>query len=78
MQGYARFWIKYFMIDVWQYYEYALYSECVKVLNMLGLRSIIHVWQNFEYSSGLQYAGVWIYKGYEYGNVTQGSVLTVF
>ena len=78
MQGYARFWIKYFMIDVWQYYEYALYSEYVKVLNMLGLRSIIHVWQNFEYSSGSQYAWVWIYKGCEYGKVTQGSVLTVF
>ena len=44
------------MVDVWQYYEYALDSEYAKVLNMIGLRSIIHVLQSFEYSSGFQYA----------------------
>ena len=43
-QGYTGFWIKYFMIEVWQCYEYALDYEFAKVLNMLGLESIIHVW----------------------------------
>ena len=36
-QGYTRFSIKYFMIAVWQYCEYALDSEYARVLNMLGL-----------------------------------------
>ena len=38
--------MKYFIIDVWQYYEYALNSEYARVLNMLGLHialnTIIH------------------------------------
>ena len=36
-QGYTRFGIKYFGIDVWQYSEYTLDSEYATVLNMLGV-----------------------------------------
>ena len=69
-QGYTRFWIKYFMIDVRQNSEYALDSEYATVLNILGLRSlwikfsIICISQSFEYASSS-----------EYTSVTQGSVL---
>ena len=54
------------MINVRQYYEYTLDSESVRVFNMLELRSIILVWQSFEYSSGSQYTcqELSIYQGY--------------
>ena len=69
MPGYTRFWIKYFVIDVWQYSEYALDSKYATVLNMLGLRKlwikffIIDIWQGSEYA-----------LSYEYTSVTKGSV----
>ena len=59
-QGYTRFWIKYFMIDIWQYYEYALYSEYARILNMLRLLmvlnkfSVIDIWHGSEYASVIQ------------------------
>ena len=34
--------MKYFMIDLWQYSEYALDSEYDTVLNMLGLRKVVN------------------------------------
>ena len=40
MSGLHKVLKKYFMIDVWQYYKYALdseYTRVLKVLNMLGL-----------------------------------------
>ena len=40
-QGYTRFWIKYFVIDVWQYSEYALDSEYGTVLNKLGSHKVV-------------------------------------
>ena len=59
-QGYTRFRIKYFMIDIWRYYEYVLYSEYARVLNMLRLLmvlnkfSIIDIWHGSEYASTIQ------------------------
>ena len=59
-QGYTRFWIKYFMIDIWQYYEYALYSKYARVLNMLRLLmvlskfTIIDIWHGSEYACVIQ------------------------
>ena len=56
-QGYTRFWIKYFVIDVWQYSEHALDSEYATVLNILGsLKAVnkifhINIWQGSEYAS---------------------------
>ena len=41
-QGYTRFWIKLFMIDVWQYCEYNLDSEYVRVFNMLELHMVLN------------------------------------
>ena len=41
-QGYIRFRIKYFMIDVCQYYECALDSEYARVLNKLGLHMVVN------------------------------------
>ena len=64
-QGYKRFWIKDFVIDVWQYsesvldpeYEYSEYTKlCIKF-------SILDIWLGFEYALGS-----------EYTTVTQGSV----
>ena len=62
-QGYTWFWIKYFVIDVWQYSENAMF------LNMLGSRKVvnkifhINIWQDPEYVSSS-----------ENTSVTQGSV----
>ena len=56
------FWI-YLQFWLWQFYT----GFCRK-------RSIVHVWQSFEYSSGSQSARSWICIGCEYCKVTQGSV----
>ena len=50
--GYTRFWIKYFLIDVWQYSEYALNSEYVTVLNMLGSHKVVNKILHYKYLTG--------------------------
>ena len=45
-QGYTRFWIKYFVIDVWQYSEYAT------VLNMLGSHKVVNKIFHHKYLTG--------------------------
>ena len=63
-QNYTRFWIKYFTIDVWQYYEYVLDCEHATVLNMLDHTmlwikfSIINIWQGSEYASSSENTSV--------------------
>ena len=51
-QGYTRFWIKYFVIDVWQYSEYALNSEYATVLNMLGSHKVVNKILHHKYLTG--------------------------
>ena len=46
MSGYTRFWIKYFVIDVWQYSEYAT------VLNMLGSHKVVNKIFHHKYLTG--------------------------
>ena len=41
-QGYTRFWIRNFLIDVLQYSEYVLDSEYATVLNLLGLHKAVN------------------------------------
>ena len=59
------------MVDVWQYYEFALNSEYVRVLSMLGfhmvLSKILH--NRYGVSEGPEYV-----LSSEYVTVTQGSV----
>ena len=62
-QGCTRFWIQLFMIDIWHYYEYALYSEYARVLNMLRLLMVLS-----------KFSVIDIWHGSEYANVIQGSV----
>ena len=52
-QGYTRFWIKYFMIDVRQYYEYALDSKYTRSLNILGLHMVLNKVLRNRYLTGL-------------------------
>ena len=52
-QGYTRFWIKYFMIDVRQYYEYALDSKYTRGLNILGLHMVLNKVLRNRYLTGL-------------------------
>ena len=57
-QGCSRFSIKYFMIDIWQYYEYAFYSEYVRVLNMLRLLVVLNKFSKIDIWHGSEYASV--------------------
>ena len=50
---YIRFWIKYFLIDIWQYSEYALDSEYATVLNILGLYKVVNKILHHRYLTGL-------------------------
>ena len=59
----------YFTVDVGQYCEYALDSDYVKVLNMLGLHKILNKILYHRISQGSEYA-----LSSEYASVTQGSV----
>ena len=68
-QGYTRFWTKYFVIDVWQYSEYALGSEYATVLNMLGLQRLWIKLSIIDTGQGSEYA-----LSSEYTSVTQGSI----
>ena len=52
MSGFTRFWIKYFVIDVWQYSEYALDSECATVLNMLESHIVVNKIFHRKYLTG--------------------------
>ena len=54
------FWIKFFIVCIWQGSKYTTVSKYAKVLNILGFwicrgslkkRYIIHAWQDSEYSS---------------------------
>ena len=60
MSGLHKILNKIFHVDTWQYYEYALYSEYARVLNMprflmvLNKRSVIDIWHGFEYASVIQ------------------------
>ena len=76
-QGYTRFWIKYFMIDVWQYSKYALDSEYSRVLDMLGLHMILNKILHHRYLAGfwIVSSSEWTHvSSSEYASVTQGSV----
>ena len=59
--GYTGSWIKYFIIDVWHYYQYALDSVYTRVLNMPGLGMalitffITDLWQSSEYATSSDY-----------------------
>ena len=66
-KGYTSFWIKFFIIDIWECSEYAFSSEYAT--DTQG-----SVENDPSYSSDSQYARAWIYIGYEYVKVTQGSV----
>ena len=58
------------MIDVWQYYEYALNSEYAMVLNMLGSHMVLNKISHNRYLTLF-----WIcLESSEYASVTQGSV----
>ena len=62
-QGYTRFLIKYFVMDVCQYSEYPLDSEYAMVLNMLESHkwikfSMINIWQGSEYTSSSENTNV--------------------
>ena len=59
-QGCTRFWIKRFMIDVWQYSEYAFSSEYAWVLNMLGLHMVLKWIPHHRY-----FTGPWLWQGYK-------------
>ena len=52
MQVSTRFRIKYFVIDVWQYSEYALDSEYATVLNMLGSHKVVNKIFHHKYLTG--------------------------
>ena len=39
---YTRFWIEYFMIVFWEYYEHILDSKYARVLNILRLRMVLN------------------------------------
>ena len=58
------------MVDFWQY------INMPSTLNMPEYASFAQgsVENNPSYSSGFQYASVWIYKGCEFVKVTQDSV----
>ena len=51
-QGYARFWIKYFVIDVWQYSGNALDSDYASVLNKLGSHRVVNKISHHKYLTG--------------------------
>ena len=64
-QGYTRFWIKYFLIEAWQYSEYGLDSEYVKVLNPLMLLKAVSKIFNHSYLTGFWIClEFWIYHCY--------------
>ena len=54
MSGLHKVLNKYFMIDIWQYSEYALDSDYARLLSMLGLHmalnklSIVDIWKGSE------------------------------
>ena len=57
--------MKYFIIDIWQYYEYPLDSKYARVQNMLGLYtwfwlkfSVIDIWQGSVYDLSSEYVSV--------------------
>ena len=52
MSGLYKFWIKYFMIDVWQYSEYDLDSEYATVANMLGSHKVVNEIFHHKYLTG--------------------------
>ena len=75
--SYKGFWIKYFIVYIWQGSEYTTVSKYVRVLNILGF-SICQVSQ--ENTTSYRFlTGYWlslrfcIYQGSKYARVTQGS-----
>ena len=62
------------MIDVWQYYEYALDPEYAWILNMLELHMALNKLLHNRYLTGfwtcLQF---WICHSSKYAGITQGS-----
>ena len=68
-QGYTTFWIKYFGIVVWQYFQHALDSKYAMVLNMPGLHKVVNKLFHHRYLTGF-----WICLSFEKTSVTQGSV----
>ena len=73
MSGLYKFWIKYFMIDVWQYSEYDLDSEYATVANMLGSHKVVNkifhhkyltgFWMCLEFWSHTFLTGFWVFPG---------------
>ena len=78
--GYTGSWIKYFIIDVWHYYQYALDSVYTRVLNMPGLdmalnnifhnRPLTEFWVCHEFWLHKCYTGLPIYfwQSFEYSS----------
>ena len=61
-QGFNK---KYFLIDFWQYSEYALNSEYDTVLNILGLHTIVTKISHHRYLTGFWICvEFWIYQCY--------------
>ena len=79
-QGYTRFWIKYYVIDVWQYSEYALGSEYATVLNMLGSHKIGNNIFHHKYLTGFWICfEFWKYQCYtEFSRKASHTCLTGF
>ena len=67
MPGYTWFWIKFFIVDIWEGSEYVASSEYASFTQG-------SVENGPPYFSGSRHARAWIYTGYEYVKVTQGSV----
>ena len=51
-QSYTRIYIKYFMIHVGLYYEYAFDTEYARVLNMIGSHMILNKILHNRYLTG--------------------------
>ena len=65
--SYKGFWIKFFIVYIWQGSEYTTVSKYAKVLDILGFwicrdslkkRYIIYAWHDSEYSSGSEHGRV--------------------
>ena len=69
MAGLHKVWIKYFVIDVWQYSEYALDSEYATFLNMLGSDKVVNKIFHYKYLTRF-----WICLEFWKYQVTQVSV----
>ena len=62
---YTKFWIEYFMIVFWEYYEHSLDSKYARVLNILRLRMVLNKITHNRYLTGFWIClEFWIYQRY--------------